>query len=261
MCRQQLQFGFGSSAETMPKHDANTYTPGEFADILKLDVPVFLVGGQAVNLWALYYYDKTYDLAPFVSRDVDILGDQTTLLDIAEKLNAKPHFFPMRPPTNEVGVVICKNRLGQPLPVEVLTHVYGIKNEELREPYYSMSLGDSDTIVQVPGPVALLKAKIANVSDIPQKGRQDKRHVQILLRILPGYLREVCSSSKNSKIKERKLLNSLENLLGIITSDKGKKVLASLNADCKAIFSELNADKGSKIDSFMKKRLTRAGFA
>jgi hypothetical protein len=40
--------------------------------------PVLLVGGQAVNLWALYHQDCTKQLAPFVSRDVDVLGDRQT---------------------------------------------------------------------------------------------------------------------------------------------------------------------------------------
>ena len=53
----------------MPDKNANgSYSPEELTGILDLDNPLFLVGGQAVNLWALYYHDVTHDLAPFVSR-------------------------------------------------------------------------------------------------------------------------------------------------------------------------------------------------
>ena len=38
---------------------------------------------------------------------------------------------------------------------------------------------------KVPGPIALLQAKIANVVDLKQNCRQDARHVIILTRLLP----------------------------------------------------------------------------
>lgn len=49
--------------------------PAAFASVLAAKEPLLLVGGQAVNLWALYYGERTADLAPFVSHDVDVLGD------------------------------------------------------------------------------------------------------------------------------------------------------------------------------------------
>ena len=69
--------------------------------------PLLLVGGQAVNLWALYYQKSTAGLTPFVSRDADVLGDRETLKALGKLAGTKPQFFPLRPPSNEVGVVIC----------------------------------------------------------------------------------------------------------------------------------------------------------
>jgi len=237
--------------------NADRYSPEEFADILKVNTPLFIVGGQAVNLWALYYRNKTYDLAPFVSRDIDVLGNKATLLEIAGLLEAEPHFFPMRPPTNEVGYIVLNNQAGRPIPIEVLSHVHGVKNEELQTPSYSMTIGDSTTTVQVPGPVVLLKAKIANTADISQTGRQDKRHVQILMRLLPAYLTDVYSSVKKFTIKDRDFLNLLEKLIKIMTSDKGKKVLSKLNIDPITVFNELTPEAGTKIHSFITKRLPK----
>ena len=59
--------------------DAEPRPPEDFAGLLATKEPVLLVGGQAVNLWALYYHSHTAELAPFVSRDVDVLGDRETL--------------------------------------------------------------------------------------------------------------------------------------------------------------------------------------
>ena len=54
--------------------DAEPRPPEDFAPLLATKEPVLLVGGQAVNLWAMYYETRTAALAPFVSRDVDVLG-------------------------------------------------------------------------------------------------------------------------------------------------------------------------------------------
>jgi len=124
-------------------------------------------------LWALYYEARTTDLAPSVSRDVDVLGDRTTLEALGKLARAKPQFFPVKPPTNEVDVVIAKDHSGLPLLIEMLRYVYGVTNEQLREPIYTMAVGK--THVQVPGPIVLLQANIANVADIARMGRQDAR--------------------------------------------------------------------------------------
>lgn len=72
--------------------------PADFARLLATQSPMLLVGGQAVNLWALYYKDRTADLAPFVSRDADVLGDRETLVELGRLAGAKPQFFPLKPP-------------------------------------------------------------------------------------------------------------------------------------------------------------------
>ena len=47
--------------KTLP--DSSERQPEEFAAVLATDEPLFLVGGQAVNLWALYYRERTAGLA------------------------------------------------------------------------------------------------------------------------------------------------------------------------------------------------------
>ncbi len=220
--------------------------------------PLLLVGGQAVNLWALYYQERTVGLAPFVSRDADVLGDKETLKALGKLAGAKPQFFPLRPPSNEVGVVITKDANGQPLLIEVLRSVHGVTNEELNEPIYTMAIGKSSVQVQVPGPIVLLKAKIANLADLPQTGRQDARHVAILTRLLPAYLEDLQKAASEGRMEERKLLSFLERLLTIITSKNGPKAFEQLKIDPRTLFAGLKAGKLPKLRAFIKKRLPRA---
>ena len=230
--------------------------PDDFARLLATKEPVLLVGGQAVNLWALYYEARTAELAPFVSRDVDVLGDRETLEELAKLAGTKPQIFPMRPPTNEVGVVIARDGEGEPLLVEVLRYVHGVSNEELRTPLYTMALGE--TRVRVPGPIALLKAKIANVAEIAQTGRQDARHVVILARLMPAYLLELQAAAAEGRMDERRLIELLERLLSEITTTPATRVLTQLRLDSKQFFEGLGHEKLTKLGAFLTKRLPRA---
>jgi len=229
--------------------------PEDFATLLATKEPVLLVGGQAVNLWALYYEKRTADLAPFVSRDVDVLGDRETLKALGKLAGTKPQFFPIKPPTNEIGVVIAKDQQGRPLLIEVLRSVHGVSNEELREPVYTMVVGE--TRVQVPGPIALLQAKIANVADISQTGRQDARHVVILAQVLPAYLEDMQKAAVEGRLDERKLIEFLERLLAVVTTVKGRKVFEQLQLDARTFFAGLGHKKLTKIQAFIDKRVPR----
>jgi hypothetical protein len=237
--------------------DCSPRPPGDFADALATPEPVLLVGGQAINLWALYYENRTKNLAPFVSRDVDVLGDRQTLTELAKVIGAKAQFFPLKPPTNEIGVVVAHDRAGQPLLIEVLRTVHGVSNEELHASAFTMAIGANQVKVQVPEPIALLKAKIANVSDISQGGRQDGRHVLILFQLIPAFLSDLISATTAGRIPERDLVNRLEFLLATITSANARKVLTSLRLEPRSLFQELSAGSLTKVAAFLEKRLPR----
>ena len=240
-----------------PLPDNPPRPPADFAALLATEKPLFLVGGQAVNLWALYYESRTAGLAPFVSRDVDVLGDRDTLVMLAKTTGTKPQFFPLRPPTNEVGVILAKDGHGRHLPIEVLRHIHGITNEQLRERVYTVAIAESQVFVQVPGPIALMQAKIANVADLTQTERQDTRHVLILARLMPAYLADLEASVAHGRMGERTLIDLLERLLSVVMTAKAKKVLHRLKIDRRRLFSELKAGQRPKVRAFIDQRLPR----
>lgn len=242
----------------MPRRsDAVSRTPGDFSRVLATPQPLLLVGGQAVNLWALYYGNRTRDLAPFVSGDADVLGDRETLLMLGKLAGSKPQFFPRKPPTNEVGVVIATDSTGAPLLIEVLRHIRGATNAELRDPAYEFTIGENQAIVQAPGPIALFQAKIANLAEIKQTGRQDGRHVLILARVLPAYLEDLCASASAGRMDQRKLLDFLEQLLSVVTSAHGRRACEELKIEPRDFFAGLKAEGLPKLAAFLGKRLPR----
>lgn len=76
-----------------------------------------------------------------------------------------------------------------------------------------MAIGAKRVRVQVPTPIALLKAKIANVADIKQDGRQDARHVVILVQLMPALLADLVSATIQGRVAERDLVDRPEFLL------------------------------------------------
>lgn len=216
------------------------------------------MGGQAVNLWALYYQERTEALAPFVSRDTDILGDRDTLTLLGKLAGTKPQFFPLKPPSNEVGVVIATDRAGEPMLIEVLRNVKGASNEELRQPAYRFSIGESSVVVQVPSPIILLQAKIANFSELDQRDRQDGRHILILNRLMPSYLATLRDSAAAGRLKERTLIGFLEQLLEIVLSQRGREACAALAIAPQSFFADLDPSGLPKLLSFLQNRLARS---
>ena len=236
--------------------------PEEFASCLRTPSPVLLVGGQAVNLWALYFADVTADLAPFVSADADVLGSRETLEAIGRVAKIQPQFFPLKPPSNEIGVISIPGPDGNSLLIEVLRSVHGVSEADLRNPAYLFEIGESNTHVLVPGPIALLRAKIANAHDLNQTGRQDFKHVRILARVLPRYLQQLADTAAvdtTGQLTERTVIDTCETLLTLLRHPKSKQVFANIGLSRSEIFDGLvPAPSFSKLARFAQTRLPRA---
>jgi len=68
-------------------------------------------------------------------------------------------------------------------------------------------------------PILLFKGKCHNLVHLPQYGRQDLRHVQILQIILPFHFGRLLDLCKQGSISERTLLNEIK-LLTEFEKDK-----------------------------------------
>ncbi|NBB79779.1 MAG: hypothetical protein GVY36_10080 [Verrucomicrobia bacterium] len=219
--------------------------------------PLLLVGGQAINLWALYYEGVTKDMAPFVSRDVDLLGDRKVLKEIAELAGLKPNYFPLKPPSNEVGYVAPEDATGGLVVIEVLRWVNGVSGDELLKDSVTMGIGQDQVPVRLPSPVYLLKAKLANLASINQKGRQDGRHVMILFRLIPSYFKDLIGSVNARARSERSVVYVLGALLEIVTSEENRRILDMMELEAKTLFGELPTEGFPKIAAFKKHQLKR----
>jgi hypothetical protein len=164
-----------------------------FAEVLNSAERPILVGGQAVNLWAEHYSPTVPELdplRPFTSKDADIFGDRAMAERIAAATNWKLTCYG-EPRTIAIAMLTKELPNEQPLLVEVINSVNGLRPRELSDPdLLELRPGQ---VYRVLSPVLLLKAKLANVARIDQARRQDVRHVQMLLPCVREYLREAHS--------------------------------------------------------------------
>lgn len=238
----------------MPKSDYKAVSPEAFAPFLRTGQPKLVVGGQAVNIWATIYIEATAHLAPFLSQDLDLLGDTSTVEDIASSSALKPVWPKERIGSPVIGSFAAKQPDGELASIEVLHSVNGVASAELRETASPVEIAGAEVLV--PSPVVLLKAKLANVADIDQSRRNDERHVQLLCALMPRHLRAVQEAFASEEDGERKLVNLLEKLLRIVISVPAPEILKRLRVDARNLFAGLN--ETPKIRAFLDKRLPRA---
>jgi len=115
--------------------------------------------------------------------------------------------------------------------IEVLHTIHGLTPQDLQ---------NGVALVEVHGrrlkalsPVALLKAKIANLSDLPQKDRQDLRHLKILIPCVAAYITEAAEA-----LSGRALVNVLTACLKTVTAENGKVVSRQYGINFSECFPE-----------------------
>lgn len=165
--------------------------PDDYHDVLTTPSKPVIVGGQAVNLWATVYLPEEHE-AHNVSRDLDVLGDATSL----NELSTLPDWKFTRTPLWAFGDIrhatMAKRAPdGRRLHVEILHSVKGLDKADLASPVL-VHVGEA--AYRVLSPVVMLKAKACNIMGIPQDGpvpRQDRRHFHLLAEIVPRYLEDI----------------------------------------------------------------------
>jgi hypothetical protein len=113
--------------------------PEAYRDYVTREHEELIICGQAVNLWAGHYLDSASPelapLHPFVSKDVDILGDEATYArmksigtwQVAMQIKAKN----AGPLLDVVGALTAVRADGTKLAVEIRRSVHGLSGSDL----------------------------------------------------------------------------------------------------------------------------------
>jgi len=186
-----------------------------------------LVGGQAVNIWSQISLNSDEQAAneleqflPFTSKDCDLLGDRDLLHRLAQKTRLKIQQFPFGQPTCCIGMLYDPADPDKEPVIEVLDRVRGLELKELKDP---VTIELVQGKVRTLNPIRLLKAKLANVAEIPQGDRQDVRHVRMLIPSVRVYLMMLHGTACADSEQVLTLKKALKVTLVIIQSDHARR--------------------------------------
>ena len=204
-------------------------TPHDFRAVCEHESAPTVVGGHAVNLWAINYLTAQVPKESLISKDLDVIVSNEGL----PKLKRVPGWvFQPRNSRNwmdsRLGALRSTSPDGRPLLVEILHRVHGLNRADLAAAAYIKSQG---AIYRVLDPVAMLKAKAMNVRDIPQDGpspRQDRLHLKLIVRCVPEFLRDVHQSAVADPTKEKQALEVFSRAFRTL---QDKKIAGTLIAE------------------------------
>jgi hypothetical protein len=238
--------------------------PQDYLDILSDEalgeLPV-IVGGQAVNLWALIYEKSQRALSshrPFTSVDCDVVADQDWVRQAATKHDLKFRTFKAGQASPAIGVIFIPLASGD-TELQVLRNIRGLTRKEMESSAVQLLFDGRQ--FRALNPISLLKAKIANVLELNQKDRQDLRHVTILGLCVTGFLREQIRLYKKGEITGRDCVEICDFAAQVITSQNAVRVASEHGVEFAEIIptSELLRTKEPKFRNFVEKRMPSLG--
>lgn len=183
-----------------------------------------LIGGQAVNLWARHYEEDLpgwLELRPYTSRDLDYHGGLADARLAMKVLRARGRLNSASEPSPNAGVLTVRLSDGRELVVDILTGVFGVSATEVERTAVELSgtRSLSGLTLRVIHPLLLLEAKAAALRGLSQAGRQDEKHLKILVLVLGKWLREQLN-------RPRPALRAVERLAGCAASPDGLNAFA-----------------------------------
>lgn len=208
--------------------------PHDYRVICGADPAPLVVGGQAVNLWAVSFLSpESPDLCShdYGSVDLDILAD-AKVLGYLKTLPGWTYVPQSLRNWSDLRVASVRGVAedGRRLLVEVLHRVHGLDTQDLKAAEY---VGHGGVTYRVLDPIVMLKAKAANVRDFDQTGRQDRVHLNLLARCVPLYLREVhrIAAEAGDPAAEKQALRTVSRAFSTLQTPKVAQTLRAEGID------------------------------
>lgn len=219
--------------------------PHDYRLICAGQPPAVVVGGQAVNLWAISYLDPNAEgiNTRYGSADLDILSDPILLERLKQlagwgyKSNDLRNFLDTR-----VAFMSSVSGDNRRLLVEILHSVHGLDKADLS----AVEVVSYDgTEYRLLDPIVMLKSKAANVRDINQDGpppRQDRVHLQLLARCWPAYLRDIHEAAVVQPETEKDALAVINRAFKVLQHRRTAQTLAAEGIVRRSLIPEELAD-------------------
>lgn len=167
----------------------------------------FVVGGQALHLWAFRYASRCAALAdggPYTSKDIDFFGLRESAEKLAQALNGEVR-YPDGHATPNTAIIIATIN-GKRTTIDILHSILGVKTDRMQKNVVTLGLpfdtpaGTEYVPISVMHPFHCLQSRIANVVH-PAMQRRDEaamRQLRAAPHILRSYLFECLEAGEMS---------------------------------------------------------------
>lgn len=232
-------------------------TPHDYRVLMSSVPGLTVVGGQAVNLWAITYCGPDDNLPDHGSKDLDVIARGEVARAIQQLPNWDFKKTPLWTMDVRVASLTCRTSDGRLLAVEVLNRVNGLDGKDLAATRIIESGGIR---FQVLDPIAMLKAKAANVRDLKQDGdppRQDRQHLQIIAICLPRFLLDAHAQSEMEPGAHEEFSHLLRRAFETLFDKKTAQTLWDLGIAPSSLIPALEGSRIEKVQLAIKNQLPR----
>jgi hypothetical protein len=227
----------------------NPTYPHDYRLFFEGDIKPLMVGGQAVNLWAITFLekgDRSLTIETFGSEDMDLLDEAKVLEFLASAPGWNFIKRGIKDPFDiRVGRATSTSEDNRVLLVEIVKGVKGLDKEEI----VASTVEYHGTVYRLLDPIALLKAKAANVRELDQIGpppRHDAEHLNLIVDCLPHFISAVL---KNPNAEE-KAPKTVSRLFSTLQHKKTADTLRNAGVDILSLIT--NEIKTSSIPKIQK---------
>lgn len=218
----------------------------DLAGILDLSDQAFIVGGQALNLWAERYHHvpELAAYGPYTSKDIDYFGYREAAEKLANALGGElriPDPDDQTPQTAIVHATVA----GARIEIDFLDHVLGVDDEQLKRQAIQIIMkvrleeGIGELHVPIMHPLHCLQSRLANVVTLG-------RHTELVRNQLEASaitLREFLSEQLNDN-KTKHVTSVLQALYRYLTTDiVGRKAHKIMKNDPAEILGSFQDDE------------------
>ena len=190
---------------------------------------------------------------PFTSRDLDLLGSITD----AYRLASKTHSVVEKPRRGAASPILANIEIktgGIVRSVQFLRSVRGVTNREIDD--NSVPFVVRDAKIYVADPITMLKAKLHNLIELDQRGRNDRSHVEILRLCVPLFLERQLTAANETDAAARQCLRNIQRVLEVSRSAVARRLE---EFDCKALVPTdcLKKVRSPRLKNFREQQLER----
>jgi|GEM_PF-3769448 hypothetical protein len=220
----------------------------------------FVTGEHAAYFWSRYFAPQEPAmkfLAPATGKSLVLLGDVSSLVALAQVLQAPFHRVRAGGPRPVLGVIPLTASNGSQLQVEFIQRLPGMTAQEVQRSAAELDSPELGVSLRLPSPFTCLKVEcqemIARVGDTAQ----DLNHLSTLVLSNRALLREGVKGADSETIAERKLVSAMEAIFQFTQSKPARHAAEKHKLDWLQLFPVVELMKTTRVRlrKFFQKRL------